>query len=278
MFLSFLKSMQTKSQDAQNPGLWVNGNRMPVQENASSLPAAEALAWKIKNPFPGINALDNEKYAAKSWTDKAGTIGYSGINPRINSGDNTKSPGEDENNNQNTQALGSGTALRWVSPAGVMRKGDSGGKLEQTLNNSPIQRREVEGPSVGTRTRNQELPAERDHQGYNPWGASSEAQDDMPTNPGDYSIIDNPNASYGTDDPIARSIRAREAGKVTGDYTPKGLNTRRHQTMKEKFPFLKENTNRSMFLTHLQGMQTKSQDVQNPGLWVNGNRKINPNS
>lgn len=32
MFLSFLKSMQTKSQDAQNPGLWVNGNRMPVQE------------------------------------------------------------------------------------------------------------------------------------------------------------------------------------------------------------------------------------------------------
>ena len=33
MFLSFLKSMQTKSQDAQNPGLWVNGNRQPIQEN-----------------------------------------------------------------------------------------------------------------------------------------------------------------------------------------------------------------------------------------------------
>ena len=32
MFRSFLKSMQTKSQDAQNPGLWVNGNRMPMQE------------------------------------------------------------------------------------------------------------------------------------------------------------------------------------------------------------------------------------------------------
>lgn len=33
MFRSFLKSMQTKSQDAQNPGLWVNGNRQPIQEN-----------------------------------------------------------------------------------------------------------------------------------------------------------------------------------------------------------------------------------------------------
>ena len=59
MFLSFLNSMQTNSQNAQNPGLWVNGNRMPVQENASSVPAAQALAWNIKNPFPRINALDN---------------------------------------------------------------------------------------------------------------------------------------------------------------------------------------------------------------------------
>ena len=32
MFRSFLKSMQTKSQDAQNPGLWVNGNRLPMHE------------------------------------------------------------------------------------------------------------------------------------------------------------------------------------------------------------------------------------------------------
>ena len=33
MFLSHLQSMQTNSQNAQNPGLWVNGNRMPVQES-----------------------------------------------------------------------------------------------------------------------------------------------------------------------------------------------------------------------------------------------------
>ena len=32
MFRSYLKSMQTKSQDAQNPGLWVNGMRQPMQE------------------------------------------------------------------------------------------------------------------------------------------------------------------------------------------------------------------------------------------------------
>jgi hypothetical protein len=37
MFRSFLKSMQTKSQDAQNPGLWVNGNRMPMQEGKGSM-------------------------------------------------------------------------------------------------------------------------------------------------------------------------------------------------------------------------------------------------
>ena len=32
MFRSYLKSMQTKSQDPQNPGLWVNGMRQPMQE------------------------------------------------------------------------------------------------------------------------------------------------------------------------------------------------------------------------------------------------------
>ena len=32
MFRSYLKSMQTNSQNAQNPGLWVNGMRQPMHE------------------------------------------------------------------------------------------------------------------------------------------------------------------------------------------------------------------------------------------------------
>jgi hypothetical protein len=42
---------------------------------------------------------------------------------------------------------------------------------------------------------------------------------------------------------------------------------------KSKSAPMQEDTNRSMFLSHLQSMQTKSQDAQNPGLWVNGMRQ-----
>ena len=70
MFLSFLKSMQTNSQNAQNPGLWVNGNRMPMQEGTfNMLPpkgperdkvvAAEqaAKAGKSKNSFSPFTSI-----------------------------------------------------------------------------------------------------------------------------------------------------------------------------------------------------------------------------
>lgn len=57
MFLSHLQSMQTKSQGAQNPGLWVNGNRMPMHENtpgggtpAGASPEEFAKA-RAENPF-----------------------------------------------------------------------------------------------------------------------------------------------------------------------------------------------------------------------------------
>jgi hypothetical protein len=56
MFLSFLKSMQTKSQDAQNPGLWVNGNRMPMQEQQGApvaTPPSYAPYRKGGNDFVG---------------------------------------------------------------------------------------------------------------------------------------------------------------------------------------------------------------------------------
>jgi hypothetical protein len=50
--------MQTKSQNAQNPGLWVNGNRMPVQE--SLLGAAIRGIGKVANFGYGLgNNLGN---------------------------------------------------------------------------------------------------------------------------------------------------------------------------------------------------------------------------
>ena len=50
MFLSYLQSMQTKSQDAQNPGLWINGNRMPMQEElARKLDPSASSFFKAKS-------------------------------------------------------------------------------------------------------------------------------------------------------------------------------------------------------------------------------------
>tara|TARA_R110002126_G_scaffold75847_5_gene189309 strand:+ start:5879 stop:7171 length:1293 start_codon:yes stop_codon:yes gene_type:complete len=65
-----------------------------------------------------------------------------------------------------------------------------------------------------------------------------------------------------------------ERGKMVDDMM-KAWNNRnksKGDKPKSKSAPMQENTNRSMFLTHLQGMQIKSQDAQNPGLWVNGNR------
>ena len=58
MFLSFLKSMQTKSQDAQNPGLWVNGMRQPMHENSR-------LRKDLKNDGRVIWTDRNERVANK---------------------------------------------------------------------------------------------------------------------------------------------------------------------------------------------------------------------
>ena len=62
MFRSFLKSMQTKSQDAQNPGLWVNGNRLPVYEQNV------VKDTTIKSEAKPVETQLNEK---NSWVDMA---------------------------------------------------------------------------------------------------------------------------------------------------------------------------------------------------------------
>jgi len=211
--------MQTKSQNAQNPGLWVNGNRMPMHEQQTQV----APSWMnggvkyssdrsfANQTFPAINASENEAAAKKSFVDKANKIGAEGISPYFGSG---KYPAGYDQETQNTQAYGSGENLRWVDPAGAMHRGEGQvndrpgtkpeerGGLQTYLDNSPIMRAEIEGPRLGTPTydKGRIYPVS----GYNPHGSRGfESLGD-----GAYSIIDNPNASYGTDDPITRSIRA----------------------------------------------------------------------
>ena len=54
MFLSHLQSMQTKSQGAQNPGLWVNGMRQPIQETSNQRRADYLLRVAgLTEPTPG---------------------------------------------------------------------------------------------------------------------------------------------------------------------------------------------------------------------------------
>lgn len=65
MFLSHLQSMQTKSQDAQNPGLWVNGNRMPTNLNEMFPPGQRRDDAETNSPMPGSQAeTDNNKRKA----------------------------------------------------------------------------------------------------------------------------------------------------------------------------------------------------------------------
>lgn len=68
MFLSYLQSMQTNSQNAQNPGLWVNGRRMPVQEGAfTSIGRGGAI---IGNAL--LHPLDTAIKSANTITDDLG--------------------------------------------------------------------------------------------------------------------------------------------------------------------------------------------------------------
>ena len=88
MFLSYLQSMQNKSQDAQNPGLWVNGNRMPVQE--SLLGAAVRGIGKVAKFGYGLgnnlgNGMMNTANTAVSGSPlkRPARYGDAGRNPNI---------------------------------------------------------------------------------------------------------------------------------------------------------------------------------------------------
>ena len=178
MFLSFLNSMQTKSQDAQNPGLWVNGNRMPMQE--------------------GKGNMDKEKV----------------IDPM-------------------------GTGLD--------------GLAASTTGAAAAQRANI---SQQVRAGNAQL--------NNPARVNVENlyREDARMNPSGSPNIYNPLTNV-ADAEIELMAKQIARGNLSGGRAPGAM---------QPEP-IRENTKRSMFLTHLQGMQTNNQNAQNPGLWVNGMRQ-----
>ena len=209
MFLSFLKSMQNKSQDAQNPGLWVNGMRQPIQENEKR--AQKIIDW---NHNGVISKAENEL------TDFAkGQIAAEDADAR----------GEHEAEMKAENG--------WRNSGGYRGSDEDGGRELNAINN------EIDnGVLVGGEDFSQEPFNDTRRR------AAQTAEDafNNKMNPPD------PREGMAPD-----SEDLHNPGKIS--------------SFTKKKP-MQENTNRSMFLTHLQGMQTKSQGAQNPGLWVNGNR------
>ena len=210
MFLSFLKSMQTKSQDAQNPGLWVNGMRQPIQENEKR--AQKIIDW---NHNGVISKAENEL------TDFAkGQIAAEDADRR----------GEHEAEMKAENG--------WRNSGGYRGSDEDGGRELNAINN------EIDnGVLVGGEDFSQEPFNDTRRR------AAQTAEDafNNKMNPPD------PREGMAPD-----SEDLHNPGKISSFMKKKPM---------------QENTNRSMFLTHLQGMQTNSQDAQNPGLWVNGMRQ-----
>jgi hypothetical protein len=196
MFRSFLKSMQTKSQDAQNPGLWVNGNRMPMQEE---------LARKL------------DPSASSFFKPKSGQNNYLQL----------VAPPVDADGN------------REVTPEEAARSAALSAEIDASVKADRVRAQLQDQDKVVTDTRD-------------PLKYAKE-----PT----YDELDQRAASI---------TRRRKAGQPV--YSPDSAYEQDQNAAKAVVAGLQENTKRSMFLTHLQGMQTKSQNAQNPGLWVNGNR------
>jgi hypothetical protein len=196
MFLSFLNSMQTKSQDAQNPGLWVNGNRMPMQEE---------LARKL------------DPSASSFFKPKSGQNNYLQL----------VAPPVDADGN------------REVTPEEAARSAALSAEIDASVRADAVRAQLQDRDKVVTDTRN---PLEY---------AKEPTYDEL--------------------DQRAEAIKRRR-GQGLPVYSPDSAYKQDQNAAKAVVAGLQENTNRSMFLSHLQSMQTKSQNAQNPGLWVNGNR------
>ena len=310
MFLSFLKSMQTNSQNTQNPGLWVNGNRMPVQESLGK-PLSNLIKTASKNLegvklFPRLDVDDvsvvqkrteDQEAARQAATAKANPDLADRMkqDPRnhaalIRAGKMTQQEADaltKQDDGYNPGGLMSGQYMpnaiqeelaRKLNPSSSsFFKPKSGRNNYLQLVAPPVDadgNREVTPEEAA---RSAALSAEIDASvRADRVRAQLQNQDKVVTdtrNPLEYAK----DSTYDELDQRAAAIKRRR-GQGLPVYSPDSAYEQDQNSAKAVVAGLQENTKRSMFLTHLQGMQTKSQDAQNPGLWVNGNRLINPNS
>ena len=252
MFLSFLKSMQTKSQDAQNPGLWVNGMRQPIRENEKR--AQKIIDW---NHNGVISKAENEltdfakgQIAADDADRRAEHYGEMNFDERQRA-----RMREAEGDEYEFHA----SADRYDPREGMAPDSEdlhNPGKIssftkkklseEHKLTQDEIARRDLFGNEL-LNHKTEKIKYTREPKrkaGFTPGGT--------------YTSESGRIATMAT--PLKKRADTPESNK------PKSISDQKKKSMQE-------NTNRSMFLTHLQGMQTKSQDAQNPGLWVNGMRQ-----
>ena len=224
MFLSFLKSMQTKSQDAQNPGLWVNGMRQPIKEENAGKIDRNLLRKGNEEQDNPRNFEDEPVLAADGLMDVVKPV--LNVLDRGNLLGNPADKGGTDINNPHAPFNGANT-VRGIEQG---TRDEEAARLAATAKANPyLTDRMKEDP--------------RNHAALIRAGKMTQQEADTSTKPKSTNTKQDDGYNPG--------------GIMSGQYMPKAM---------------QENTNRSMFLTHLQGMQTKSQNAQNPGLWVNGNR------
>jgi len=370
MFLSFLKSMQTNSQNSQNPGLWVNGNRMPIQEGKGNMDK-EKVIDPMGNGLDGLPASTTGA-AARSmspttrqvWNANSGNRNPARVNvENLYREDARMNPnGNPDIYNPLTNVADAEIELMAKQ---IARGNLSGGRAPGAMQPEPMQEELARKLDPSTSSffkpksgRNNYLqlvvpPVDADgNREVTPEEAARSAalsaeidasvkadrvraqlqdQDKVVTNTRNpleyakdstYDELDqraaaikrrraqglpvySPDSAYEQDQNAAKAVVAglqeenenhpiglplitftnqikkgfpnasvEERGKMVDDMMKAWNNRNKSKADKPKSKSapMQENTNRSMFLTHLQSMQTKSQDAQNPGLWVNGNR------
>jgi len=282
--------MQTKSQGAQNPGLWVNGNRMPTNLNEMFPPGQEQDDAEANSPMPGSQAeTDNNK--RKAAAELAAKVA---ANKKAQ--DEKKDDDDEKNDTADNDVFVEAGKVdpRFVQPPRKRREklypsddglspysdnseelgtDNSGKRRTDHSYISAKKQREMEAstdPAVLEKVR---LRKERKERLDVRKKAEKEKQRKERK-----SIFDTDRSTDRPKKPLTPEEQKKQdklselikgAGKSgkSGNGIPERI-----PDWEERRPYIQENTNRSMFLTHLQGMQTKSQDAQNPGLWVNGNR------
>ena len=287
MILSFLKSMQNKSQDAQNPGLWVNGNRMPTNLNEMFPPGQRRDDAETNSPMPGSQAeTDNNKrkadaeLAAKIAANKeAQDAKKDDDDDKNDTADNDVFVGKGKTdprfvkkelkNANRPMLIGPNyheNGRRFADNSKALGTNSSGVRGDDHSYISKKKQEEMDAstdPAVLERVR---LRKERKARiAARKKGAQSSFEPDYLS---DHRNRTNLDVDGNDPTPEKEELTWQQQEKQNEERLEGGALKQKGKLGK----LLKENTNRSMFLTHLQGMQNKSQEAQNPGLWVNGNR------